>query len=280
MDLRENLIGIYEKAIPNQFNWEEKIKIALAAGFDFIEISIDESDYRLGRLDWTKKEKQNLLSLLKKNDFFIKSMCLSGHRRFPFGSSDEFKRKKAYEIIDKAIDFAIDLKIENIQLAGYDVYYEDSTEESLRLFIEGLKYSAKKAEAKGVMLSLEIMDTYLIGTIQRAMNFTKTIASPNLKIYPDLGNLSRWSSNPSEELRIGFDQIEAIHLKDTLPGIFKEVPFGRGTVDFVSLFNTLKELKYDKPFLIEMWAKNDKLYTEEESIEELKAAKNWLFERM
>jgi len=280
MNLKLNPIGIYEKAIPNQFNWEEKIQIAKAAGFDFIEISIDESDERLSRLDWTMSQINQFKQLLLKYDMTIKSMCLSGHRRFPFGSSDSNKRIIAYEMIDKAIDFSLALGISNIQLAGYDVYYEDSSEESIQRFIEGLKYSAEIAEKKGIMLSIEIMDTYLMGTISRALVYIKAVASPNLKIYPDLGNLSRWTDNPSEELRLGFEQIIAIHLKDTQPGKFKEVKFGEGTVNFPLLFNTLKELEYQGPFLIEMWANNQKTYTMEESIDEIKQAKSWLFERM
>ena len=68
MKLQDNPLGIYEKAIPNCFDWEDKIKIAKQAGFDFIEISIDESDDRLGRLKWDKQQRNHLLSLLKKHN--------------------------------------------------------------------------------------------------------------------------------------------------------------------------------------------------------------------
>ncbi len=280
MSLQNNKIGIYEKAIPNAFDWEQKIKVAKAAGFDFIEISVDESDARLSRLDWTKEERNNLVKLLKENDMYLESMCLSGHRKYPFGSSDELTRKRAYEIMDQAIELALDLGVKNIQLAGYDVYYEESTEESLRLFKEGLQYSAKKAEQNNIMLTIEIMDTWLCGTITRAMEYCNYVGSSHLKVYPDLGNLTQWTDNPSGELVKHIDNIEAIHLKDTLPGVFKCVPFGEGTVQFGELFSTLRSLNYQKPFLIEMWADNDKEYTFEESVKEIKKAKNWLSSRM
>ncbi len=280
MNLRTNPIGIYEKAIPNAFDWEKKIKVAKAAGFDFIEISVDESDARLKRLEWTKEERTNLVKLLQDNDLYLQSMCLSGHRRYPFGSKDENTRKKAYEIMDKAIELALDLGIKNIQLAGYDVYYEESTDKSLSLFVEGLKYSAKKAEEKGIMLTIEIMDTWLCGTISRVLDYIKIVGSKHLNVYPDLGNLTQWCDDPCDELEKGYEYIEAIHLKDTLPGVFKCVPFGEGTVDFGELFRTLRRLEYKKPFLIEMWADNDKEYTFEESVNEIKEAKKWLNSRM
>ena len=280
MKLQDNLIGIYEKAIPNAFDWEKKIKVAKAAGFDFIEISVDESDERLSRLEWTKEERTNLVQLLNENDIQLLSMCLSGHRRFPFGSSNEETRKTAHELIDKAIKLALDLGVKNIQLAGYDVYYEESTKESLDLFREGLKYSAKKAEEKNVMLTIEIMDTWMCGTISRAMEFCDYVGSDNLKVYPDLGNLTQWTDDPSKELTTHLDNIVAIHLKDTKPGVFKCVPFGEGSVQFGDLFQTLKSLDYNRPFLIEMWADNDKEYTFEESVKEIAEAKKWLYNRM
>ena len=246
MKLQENKIGIYEKAIPNAFDWEQKIKVAKAAGFDFIEISVDESDERLSRLEWTKEERKNLVKLFKENNLAFESMCLSGHRRFPFGSKDEETRKKAYEIMDKAIELALDLGVKNIQLAGYDVYYEESTMESLDLFREGLQYSAKKAEENNIMLTIEIMDTWLCGTISRAMEFCDFVGSENLKVYPDLGNLTQWTDDPSSELTKHIDNIVAIHLKDTKPGVFKCVPFGEGSVLFGELFQTLRSLDYNR----------------------------------
>lgn len=280
MFLQENMIGIYEKAMPNQFDWETKIQVAKQAGFDFIEISVDESDERLQRLDWTTEQRSLLRNLLGTYDMKMISMCLSGHRRFPFGSADPMIRQRAYDIIDKAVQFAVDLGIENIQLAGYDVYYEESTDDSIEKFIQGLQYSARLAEEKNVMLTIEIMDTYLMGTISRALEYIKKVNSPHLKIYPDLGNLTQWCDQPEKELEKGFGFIEAIHLKDTLPGKFKCVPFGEGTVHFGELFQTLRQLRYTKPFLIEMWADNEIQYTKEQSIEEIKRARMWLQSRM
>ena len=273
-------LGIYEKAIPNAFDWKTKIEVAKAAGFDFIEISVDESDFRLARLEWSKKERKSLRDLLYDNDMYINSMCLSGHRRFPFGSRDIEKRNKAYELIDKALILAADLGVRNIQLAGYDVYYEEHDNQTEESFIEGLKYCAKKAAAANIMLSIEIMDTKFIGTITRCLKYINIVNSSWLKIYPDLGNLSQWTDNPESELEKGINHIVAIHLKDTKPGVFKCVPFGMGTVRFSDLSIKLKELEYSGPFLIEMWADNNKEYTKEESIEEIKLARLWLEEQM
>lgn len=278
--LRDNYIGIYEKAIPNHFNWSKKIDIAKEAGYDFIEMSIDESDRRLRRLDWSIPEIEEFRKLLHKKSFEIRSMCLSGHRRFPFGSHDENKRKKAYVIIKKAIKLASELGIKNIQLAGYDNYYEESTKETKKNFIKGLKYSAKLAEKENIMLSIEIMDTEFIGTIDRAIKYIDLIDSPYLKIYPDIGNLTQWTDSISEQLKKGRKHMVGVHIKDTKPGVFKEVPFGEGSVNFKNTFKILEEINYNGPLLIEMWANNDVIISQKEATKNIANAQKWIFDKI
>ena len=53
---QSNYIGIYEKALPNELTWQEKLHEAKTLGFNFIEISIDESEQRRARLDWSDDE--------------------------------------------------------------------------------------------------------------------------------------------------------------------------------------------------------------------------------
>ena len=46
---RTHKLGIYEKALPKNLSWPERLALAKACSFDFVEISIDESDERLLR---------------------------------------------------------------------------------------------------------------------------------------------------------------------------------------------------------------------------------------
>ncbi|MFV0255263.1 MAG: L-ribulose-5-phosphate 3-epimerase [Erysipelotrichaceae bacterium] len=276
----DNLIGIYEKAISSKFSWLEKVLIAKQAGYDFIEMSIDESDERLSRLNYSNKERMTILKTIKDNNFEIRSMCLSAHRKYPFGSICEKTRNKAKEIIFEAIILANDLGIKNIQLAGYDVYYEKSSDETLKYFLDGLKYATKLAERNNVMLSIEIMDTAFLGTIKRALKYVRLVNSPYLKIYPDVGNLSQWSNDPIEEIREGFHDIVAIHLKDTKKNTFRDLKFGEGDVDFKGIFKELKSLDYTGPYLVEMWFDKNREYTMFCAIDEIKKAREYLLEQM
>jgi hexulose-6-phosphate isomerase len=110
-----------------------------------------------------------------------------------------------------------------------------------------------------VMLSFEIMDTPYFNSIDTFMAMKREFSSCWTSVYPDVGNLSAWGNDLAQQLQRGIDWITAIHLKDTIavrddkPGVFKEIPFGEGCVDFQLVFKTLDTLDYRGPFLIEMW---------------------------
>ena len=279
-DIKKNPLGIYEKAIPNDFSWKEKMQTAKAAGFDYIEISIDESDERLARLDWSDEEIEEIRSYMEETGIVIPTMCLSGHRRFPFGSKDEGTRAKAFEIMEKGILLAQKLGVRCIQLATYDVYYEESDEETKRRFLDGMKKSVEMASRAGVILAMEIMDTPFVGTILRAMHYIKEIPSPYFKIYTNMGNLTQFSNDVESEFELGIAQTAAIHVKETKPGVFKNVPFGEGTVRFTDIFKKLKELNYTGMFLIEMWADNSRKQTMEEAVKTIKDARLFVEDKM
>ena len=174
--------------------------------------------------------------------------------------------------------------IRTIQMAGYDVYYEDGSEQTKKYFIENLKKAVEWASSYNITLSIEIMDHPFINSITKYMEYAEIIKSPWLKVYPDVGNLTAWPENDTlKELELGIKngEITGIHLKDTLavtdsfPGKFKEVPFGEGCVDFPKVFAKLKELNYKGPFLIEMWTEKS-----DNPIEEVKKAKEWMLGKM
>ena len=77
--MSEYRLGIYEKAMPANINWLERLVAAREAGFDFVEISIDETEPRQARLDWTKAECMQLMNTVQITGLPIRTMCLSAH---------------------------------------------------------------------------------------------------------------------------------------------------------------------------------------------------------
>ena len=231
-------LGLYEKAMPSTLSWKEKMLAAKKAGYDFIEISIDETDDKLSRLEMTRKERAELLDLMEETGMPIRTMCLSGHRKYPLGSMDENIRKRGMEIMEKALQLAEDLGVRIIQLAGYDVYYEEGSEQTKKLFSENLKKATEMAAKKGILLGFETMETEFMNTVQKSMEYVKMVDSVYLNVYPDLGNITNaakiYGTDVLDDLETGRGRLVAMHLKETVPGKFREIPFGTGHVDFES----------------------------------------------
>lgn len=254
---REYRLGLYEKSMPSTLTWVEKLTIAKKSGFDYLEISIDESDAKLARLDQPTNE---IKEAIQKKGVPISSMCLSGHRKYPLGSHDKEIQKKSLEIMKKAIDFAADLGIRIIQLAGYDVYYEDGDLYTNHDFETNLKKCVEMAAEKGIVLGFETMETPFMDTVEKAMRYVNLVSSPYLGVYPDIGNLKNasllYGVDVDEDLMCGKGHIFASHLKETVPGKYREIPFGTGHTEFVKNIKTLKRLGV-RMFVGEFWYVNN-----------------------
>jgi len=272
-----NSLGIYEKALPSNISWYDRLKLVHELGFNFIELSIDESDERIARLDWTKNERHALREAIWKTGTKINTLMLSGHRKFPLGAYDKEIRDKSVEMLYKAVDLALDLGIRNIQLAGYDTFYEKSSIQSREYFMNNLCKCVEYASMKEVMLDIETMDHVFLNSISKISKIKKCIHSPWLQAYPDLGNISAWpENNIAVDLEDNIDNIVAIHLKDTLPvtleseGKFRDVSFGSGCVDFKGCLSELKRLNFNGAYTIEMWCGDS-----DDFIEQVKFAKTF-----
>lgn len=249
-------LGLYEKAMPKELSWREKLTAAKEAGYDFVEISIDETEEKLARLDMPKEERIELVALMAEIGVPIRTMCLSGHRKYPLGSNDPATCARGMEIMQKAVTLAADLGIRIIQLAGYDVYYEQGSEETRARFEENLKKATLMAARDGILLGFETMETEFMNTVGKAMKYVDLVNSPYLNVYPDAGNITNaavtYGTDVLEDLRSGEGHIVAVHLKETVPGKFREIPFGTGHVNFKDMIHTAYSLGVRR-YVTEFW---------------------------
>ena len=254
--MKKYLLGLYEKAMPGNLTWAEKLQAAKNAGFDYVEMSIDETDDKLARLDYTDGQIDEIIAAMRAVNLSFRSICLSGHRKYPFGSHDKNTQVRSMEIMQKAVTLAARLGIRTIQLAGYDVYYEDGDEQTRADFLKNLKLATEMASRDGVQLGFETMETPFMDTVGKAMNYVNIVDSPYLGVYPDVGNITNaaklYNTDVLEDLKSGKGHIVAVHLKETVPGKYREIPYGTGHVDFESVIKTSWEFGVRR-FVTEFW---------------------------
>ena len=245
---RKYLLGMYEKSMPSNLSWKEKLEACKEANFDWVEISIDETDEKINRLydlDTINEIKQ----AIKETGVPIYTMCFSAQRKYSLGSLGKEKHDKAMDIMEKAIDFAAEIGIRIIQLAGYDCYYEQASEETRNEFIKNLKIATQMAARRGVLMGFEtMMDRDFIDTVEKAMEYVNYCESPYLGVYPDIGNLAGarndfgYTKTVNEDLLTGKGHILACHLKETKPKTDRSVVWGTGLTDYESNLKVLKDL--------------------------------------
>jgi len=258
-------LGLYEKALPDSLILEEKLVYAKKFGFDFLEISIDESDARLSRLEMSQADKQRLHTAVE-TILPLGSICLSGHRKYPLGSENPETGERSLQIMEKAIRFASEFGIRIIMLAGYDTYYETSNEATRRYFSQRLEKCVLMAAKAGVTLAFETMETPFMNSVAKAMHYITRCKSPFLQIYPDIGNITNASLlemfDVMDDLKKGTGHIVALHLKDTKPGIYRNLSLGDGQVDFKKTIITAWEMGIRR-FVTEFWDTPQKNWEEE-----------------
>lgn len=250
----------YEKSMPESMTLKEKLLKSKSLGYDFLEMSVDETDEKLARLDWSSEQICDLVAFMQENDYHIHSICFSALRKYCLGSHFEDNRAKALEIMEKCVILAYRLGVRYIQIPGYDVYYEESDELTERLFTENLKKAVDIAAAYGVVLAFETMEPEFMNNVKKAMKYVRLIDSPYLKVYPDSGNCTvaalRYNENIRDDYMTGKGHIIACHLKEVINGQFRQVQFGKGQNDFRLTIQTMHDMGV-RLFTTEYWAFND-----------------------
>lgn len=247
------LVGLYEKALPAEWPWEQRLLAAAQAGYRYLEISMDETDARLARLE-DLAEQREIRRAIENTGVPLMTMCLSAHRRFPFGSADPAVRERGYEIMRRAIDLAVYTGVRIVQVAGYDAFYEPRTDDTIRRYIEGLHMATHWASQAGVMLALENVDAPITASLRDSMKLVAEMGSPWFQMYADMANVAAEGFDPCEELALCAGHLVAVHVKDGQPKVVRGVPFGTGIVPFDAVFRTLKSTGFSGPMTVEMWA--------------------------
>jgi len=250
-------LGLYEKAMP-ALSWREKLSIAKQAGYDFVELSIDATEERIARVYSSMAERIELRRLTEELSMPFGTLNASALTRYSLGNEDAFLCSRGIEIAKRSIELAADLGIRVVMIPGYDVYYGVSTPDTSARFIQNIRRLTALAASAGVQLGFETMENEYMNTVEKAMCIVSAVANNYLQIYPDIGNMTNaavlYGSDPLADLRVGKGHLVGLHLKETCPGHFREIPYGDGHVDFPAAIQTAWSLGVRR-FVTEFWYK-------------------------
>lgn len=249
-------IGLYEKAMRNTLTWKEKLQCAKECGYDYLEISIDATEEKINRIYMDTEEKREIMETIFDTGIPIGSMSVSALTKYALGDPDQAVRDRGMEIAEKSIQLSSALGVRTVMIPGYDIYYGESTIETKRYFLENIRKIAEIAEREGILVGFETMENNFMNTTGKAVQYVNMVDSAYLKIYPDAGNITNAAvanrHDVCEDLSLGKGKLIALHLKETKPDVYREVPFLTGHVEFERIINTAWKLGVRR-YVTELW---------------------------
>ena len=249
-------IGLYEKAMRNTLTWKEKLQCAKECGYDYLEISIDATEEKINRIYMDTEEKREIMEAIFDTGIPIGSMSVSALTKYALGDPDQAVRDRGMEIAEKSIQLSSALGVRTVMIPGYDIYYGESTIETKRYFLENIRKIAEIAEREGILVGFETMENNFMNTTGKAVQYVNMVDSAYLKIYPAAGNITNAAvanrHDVCEDLSLGKGKLIALHLKETKPDVYREVPFLTGHVEFERIINTAWKLGVRR-YVTELW---------------------------
>ena len=79
------------------------LETAKEAGYDYVEISIDETEEKISRLDMTGEERFEMVSAMYETGLPIRTMCVSALTKYSLGNDDPQFSARGMEILEKSI---------------------------------------------------------------------------------------------------------------------------------------------------------------------------------
>lgn len=179
------------------------------------------------------------------DDFNLKLMSLSGHVDFLVGKPENV------ETVVKALK-------ERIELAasmGCKFVNSGAWTSNKKIFYDSVEDVIRACEEHDVTLGLEVGEPGLTATGKRLIELLSKVDSRRIGINYDTGNI-RWLTGvePESDLPYTLSKLVHIHLKDQIGGKGCEnyPALGEGEINFLQLFETLKESSFRGPFTVEV----------------------------
>lgn len=231
----------------------EKMQLAKDAGFDGIELSLDETGEV--SLQSTEADLLNVKAMAKEIGLELYSIASGLYWTYNYTSESEENREKAISITRKQLEAAKILGCDTIlvvpgavevafdpgEIVEYDVAYERAQ--------SALKSLAPYAETLGVSIGVEnVWNRFLLSPIETA-RFIDEIGSDFVGSYFDVGNVM-FMGYPEHWVKILNSRIKKVHFKDfrretgngNLSGF---VDLLAGDVNWPEVMNSLKSIGYD-----------------------------------
>lgn len=255
-----------EGALPSAFvvfrGFEKHIPLAAEFGYNGVELALkNASEINISDLDRLLKRSGLGVSCISTGQVFAET-------GYMFTDSDKNRRNVLRNIFKDFIDLASNYgKLVNIgRVRG--VINRDDKENSKNRFIDLARELCEYAQPKNVTLILEPVNRYeinFINNLEEGVELMKKVNMPNMKLMPDIFHMNIEDVTIGGELSKHIDQISYIHFADS-----NRLAPGWGHIDFIDIFEKLKQFNYSGWLSVEIIPKPDPYSAAKQAIDYLK----------
>ena len=231
-------------------NIDKLIKIATEVGYTEIELSAE-------KLPWTnpivspamkKEERKDLYLKIKKAG--LKVCALAAHSSFVFFNPEE--RIASLKYMHNCIELAKDFEIPVVHFISGSCPDNININDAWNWLVDGLSDLIEHCKITVCLPGFEAVVNQLIATSD---DLTKLVANFNnqLGIVYDPSHFQLYGEDLVSIIKKFKNKIIHVHLKDAKgkPEDFSFPPLGQGDILFEKVFESLKEINYNRAFSVE-----------------------------
>lgn len=223
-------------------------KKAYDLGFDIIE-------YDLGAImDSPKEYQEKLKDTIDNLDIDI-TFCIGLSEDYDISSGDSRIRSKGIEFLKNAVRETYQFGGKQLSGIVYGAWGaslspgEKDKSSYLERSAESFKEVVKVAEELEVTLNVEVanrFEQFMLNTAEEAKEFIKMVDSDSLKIHLDTFHMNIEEDSFSEAIKLAGNDLGHFHIGENN----RKLP-GRGHLPWEEIMETLKEIKYEGPIVME-----------------------------
>jgi len=239
--------------------WEKEFFLAKKAKLQFIEF-FSERRFNKENPIWNDEKIKLYKKFAKKHNLKIINFCDD------YIIQNSILNKKNQKYFNRLILQCSKLKVKNIILPMYSS--SDLNDENSQIYTKVLKKISLEAKKQKMNI--------LIESNISPMSFSKLvkkIKSKNIYFLFDTGNRAIINRNLEKDI-IEFGKfLKHVHIKDK-NNLKKNVPLGKGLVNFKNVFISLKKIKFKGNFTIESIRGNNPVFTARKNVLKIKSLIN------
>ncbi len=241
-----------------KFSLEDSIKEIEKLGFSGLEIMCDRP--HLYPPDYDEKKINKIKSLIK--NYNLKITNLNCFTLFAVGDTylpswiepDEDQRNIRIRHTLDCIKISHLLGCPNISIPPGGPLKNMDRKEAIYLFLKGLEKVIPLAEELNIKLLIEPEPELLIERTSEFKSFIKEVSSKAVGLNFDMGHFFCVGEDPGTAIEELFEWAGHIHLEDIgRDRVHRHLVAGKGAINFLSFFKTLKKLKFDGDICLELY---------------------------